>query len=564
MFMKIIFKTSICVMLLFCKFANAQVPCEFDTSNGAYGLTLNSAGYKIVQSIDKNFLLLSLTNIASSSIQYPFHLKPAITKLDNCGNLLWTLIVDTVRIDNPIDYNITGQFSNMLLEQDESVIYAITYNSINVKLRFVKIDKNGNVKWKYKIGDTTKYYNLNTLIKINTNRYLLTGSHTKYYTNNKQRACIIMADTFGNTIFQKTFNQDTASASNFTYAYKKSANNIILLGNEDSAILIVNIDTLGNVIKLQKITKALGGFKTNGSLIINKDSSELMLSSIITYLPIYLSRLELNGTLIKDTTLNFLAKVLNYLPNNSATLSAGKMVIIIDSNYTITWKDSSRYYSASMTMPINDAIISQDKAIVYIGCSENSSNGNRYLYSLVAKKNIVKYVKSIWINGPNTIYEKRGVIQLSATITPLNASNKNIIWSVNDTNKAVIDQTGLLTAKANGVVIVTATSTDGGNIKGTKTIVITYQNTGMLENLTDLIAVYPNPASNYFVIEFNNVKIKNINLFDITGGLINNIVLGVEKTNHFYLNTDIYSNGFYVLQIETDKGVLKRKIIINK
>ncbi len=62
------------------------------------------------------------------------------------------------------------------------------------------------------------------------------------------------------------------------------------------------------------------------------------------------------------------------------------MVIIIDSNYTITWKDSSRYYSASMTMPINDAIISQDKAIVYIGCSENSSNGNRYLYSLVAKK----------------------------------------------------------------------------------------------------------------------------------------------------------------------------------
>ena len=54
MFMKIIFKTTICVMLLFCKFVNAQVPCEFDTSNGAYGLTLNSAGYKIVQSIDKN------------------------------------------------------------------------------------------------------------------------------------------------------------------------------------------------------------------------------------------------------------------------------------------------------------------------------------------------------------------------------------------------------------------------------------------------------------------------------------------------------------------------------
>ncbi len=135
---------------------------------------------------------------------------------------------------------------------------------------------------------------------------------------------------------------------------------------------------------------------------------------------------------------------------------------------------------------------------------------------------------------------------------------------MNDTNKAVIDQTGLLTAKANGVVIVTATSTDGGNIKGTKTIVITYQNTGMLENLTDLIAVYPNPASNYFVIEFNNVKIKNINLFDITGGLINNIVLGVEKTNRFYLNTDIYSNGFYVLQIETDKGVLLKKLIINR
>ena len=58
-------------------------------------------------------------------------------------------------------------------------------------------------------------------------------------------------------------------------------------------------------------------------------------------------------------------------------------------------------------------------------------------------------------------------VQLSPTITPLNATNKTLSWSSNNSN-IVVDKTGMVTAKAVGKSIVTATSVNG--LKATCTI----------------------------------------------------------------------------------------------
>jgi PelA/Pel-15E family pectate lyase len=79
-------------------------------------------------------------------------------------------------------------------------------------------------------------------------------------------------------------------------------------------------------------------------------------------------------------------------------------------------------------------------------------------------------VKSIVINS-STITDGLSK-QLSVTVSPSNAANKVVTWSVSDPSIAIISDTGLLTVLANGTVTVTATATDGSGIKTQNTIII--------------------------------------------------------------------------------------------
>jgi len=67
-------------------------------------------------------------------------------------------------------------------------------------------------------------------------------------------------------------------------------------------------------------------------------------------------------------------------------------------------------------------------------------------------------VSSLQIKGDSEIY---GSYQYSAIITPEYATNKNVIWSVDDNDIAEISQSGLLTAKRKGTVTIIAKSADG-------------------------------------------------------------------------------------------------------
>lgn len=79
-------------------------------------------------------------------------------------------------------------------------------------------------------------------------------------------------------------------------------------------------------------------------------------------------------------------------------------------------------------------------------------------------------IKTIVINGDNTLTTTPK--QLTATILPTDATNKELSWSVSDPSIAVISKTGLLTGIKNGTVKVTATSNDGSVVKGDKTYTV--------------------------------------------------------------------------------------------
>jgi hypothetical protein len=91
-------------------------------------------------------------------------------------------------------------------------------------------------------------------------------------------------------------------------------------------------------------------------------------------------------------------------------------------------------------------------------------------------------VTNIEVSSPSdTISEDLGTLQMSAAVTPENASNTDVTWSVENfidgTNgRATISPTGLLTAIENGTVRVRATARDGSGVYGEKDITITGQN----------------------------------------------------------------------------------------
>ena len=67
-------------------------------------------------------------------------------------------------------------------------------------------------------------------------------------------------------------------------------------------------------------------------------------------------------------------------------------------------------------------------------------------------------------------------MQLGETVLPVNATNKNVTWSiVNGTGQANINASGLVTAINNGTVTAIATANDGSGVFGTMIITISNQ-----------------------------------------------------------------------------------------
>lgn len=85
----------------------------------------------------------------------------------------------------------------------------------------------------------------------------------------------------------------------------------------------------------------------------------------------------------------------------------------------------------------------------------------------------VSTITVIGTGNVSTITTYNGTLQMLAAVTPTSATNKIVTWSVtNGTGSATISNTGLLTAVANGTVIVKATAKDGSGKFGTKEITI--------------------------------------------------------------------------------------------
>ncbi len=99
-------------------------------------------------------------------------------------------------------------------------------------------------------------------------------------------------------------------------------------------------------------------------------------------------------------------------------------------------------------------------------------------------------VTSLTIDAPaNIIDTDNGALQLTATVLPSEASGQPLEWSSDNTTIATVSSDGLVTARSNGVVNITATANFGLGVEDTITITISNQDATPPIVLVDSISI---------------------------------------------------------------------------
>ena len=142
-------------------------------------------------------------------------------------------------------------------------------------------------------------------------------------------------------------------------------------------------------------------------------------------------------------------------------------------------------------------------------------------------------------------------LQMNAIVSPDNAENKNLEWSVtNQTGSATISETGLLTATSYGTVEVTAKSKDGSGIVGSKVITINPVQVNSIdisgEQGKTKIFVGQTLQMNASVIPAN-AENKDISIYSLDGKMI---FFATIKTNKYLVEV---GSGVYIVNIDNTR-----------
>jgi uncharacterized protein YjdB len=207
----------------------------------------------------------------------------------------------------------------------------------------------------------------------------------------------------------------------------------------------------------------LGSLNGNviGPLLITQNIIPPVLPIIVTGITLNVTTLSLNPTQTSQLTPTI-------TPTNA-------------SNKNITWTSSNT----------NVATVSNIGLVRAIGNGNTTIRATTVDQSKVASVavSVITPVTGITLNVTTLSLNPNQTSQLISTISPTNASNKNITWSSSNTNVATVSGTGLVRAIGNGNATIRATTVDQSKVASVTVSVITpiTSVTGITLNITTLL-----------------------------------------------------------------------------
>lgn len=137
---------------------------------------------------------------------------------------------------------------------------------------------------------------------------------------------------------------------------------------------------------------------------------------------------------------------------------------------------ASKACSSSTTDAVTLDAFDATEAVIRLTVHRSNSSGTSYVGKVtITEINTEVKVSGITVTAPEDSDNKVTVnktVQLTAAVTPENATSKGVEWTSSDESKATVSTSGVVTGIAAGEVEITATATDGSEVKGKITLTV--------------------------------------------------------------------------------------------
>lgn len=158
----------------------------------------------------------------------------------------------------------------------------------------------------------------------------------------------------------------------------------------------------------------------------------------------------------------------------AVNLSAGRTFFISDGNNIMAYGNDEGQYTTSPALNANNQLDANAPMYATIPVEAGKTY---YVYAAGTKMGLMGFclyddlVSSITISGTTTV-GINSTTRLTATVTPANATNKEVTWSSADNSIATVSADGVVTGKADGEVEITATANDGSGVSASYTVTV--------------------------------------------------------------------------------------------
>lgn len=204
--------------------------------------------------------------------------------------------------------------------------------------------------------------------------------------------------------------------------------------------------------------------------------------------------------------------------------------------YIGTTKDNQKLLETKIANTITyDNLQANTKYIVKVQTKDKMENVGTIEKEITTASPIL--VNEMTLDKENEKIGSNNTLQITATVKPENADDKSLTWSSSDDTIATVSNTGLVTPKKEGNVIITCTTNDGSNIS--KTCNIQILNGSLIYTRAELDAIRNNPGGSYILM--NDIDLSGENwtpipqfwgTLDGNGHSIDNMTIINENSNN--------------------------------
>jgi len=227
-------------------------------------------------------------------------------------------------------------------------------------------------------------------------------------------------------------------------------------------------------------------------------------------------------------------------------------------NSTVSWSVANGTGSATIN-PTGLLTAVSDGTVTVTATSTDGSNISGSAVITLSNQT-PSLTDSIDVYGQGRIFvitTPGGQLQIVADLYPSNVISNNVVWNMlpGGTGSASLTASGLMTALANGTVIVQATATDGSNVSGSAVITISNQFALSTSDVSsENINLYPNPSTGTLTLS-ENERVQEVSIVGMSGRIVKRLKSSVS------IDISDLPKGIYIAVIKLNDGKMKSQAI---